>query len=128
MDNADKIAPGLLAALDHGFTGEQYQAAKRIEHQIFGPYQWQNQRDRASSMTVAICQALREAEARGKAAGLRDAAGELCRFCHLGHKPEERSDAWGWMHKHDDAMGPMPCKASSLLDRAAEIEAEDGDG
>ena len=61
----DRDEAGLQTAIKHGFTEEQYRAAKSIEARIFGSYQWQNQGDRAASMVVAICQATREAEQRG---------------------------------------------------------------
>ena len=59
---------GLQSALEHGFTEEQYRAAKAIEARIFGSYQWQNQGDRAATMVVAICDALRKEGAAERAA------------------------------------------------------------
>lgn len=47
-------------AADHGFTEAQYKAARRIEYIIFGPYEWQNEGDRASTMFVQIMQALKD--------------------------------------------------------------------
>jgi hypothetical protein len=51
---------GEAVAIEHGFTRQQYREAKSIENGIFGPYQWQNQGDRAASMMVRICQALKD--------------------------------------------------------------------
>lgn len=65
-NETERLAPdqkrSLEIAKEHGFTEEQWKLAKSIEMRIFGPYEWQNQEDRAASMFVAILSALREIE------------------------------------------------------------------
>ena len=48
-------------AKERGIRPEHYREARSIRGRIFGPYQWQNQEDRAACMTVAIVCALDEA-------------------------------------------------------------------
>lgn len=125
---------GLTVALEHGYTETQYRAAKAIEYRIFGFYEWKNQGDRAASMMVQICHALKEAteaaEARANAAeralvesdarvaALRKALTEMqADYC------DQMCRRWqaGHMHECEEATrvlslpAPSPSKVAALV-------------
>lgn len=73
-----------------------------------------------------IEQAIRQERKRGKIEGLREAAGLTCTLCFLEHQVIYTHS--GWAHPFKDKQYPVPCKASDIRDRAAELEKENESG